>query len=117
MLIRSRKPWELTENDVTPEHLYRNRRQIMAAAGMAGLAARGPPGCAPAQDEEAEATAPAAGAEGELAFAKSAYEAAPDGSGPTAFEAITGYNNFYEFGTSKDEPARYAHTMTVAPWS
>ena len=30
---------------------------------------------------------------------------------------MTGYNNFYEFGTNKDEPARYAHTLRPRPWT
>jgi sulfoxide reductase catalytic subunit YedY len=33
------------------------------------------------------------------------------------FEEITGYNNYYEFGTNKDDPARYAHTLKTRPWS
>jgi sulfoxide reductase catalytic subunit YedY len=34
-----------------------------------------------------------------------------------AFEDITGYNNFYEFGTDKGDPARYAGKLTVRPWT
>ena len=37
MLIKSRKSWHLTDNDVTPEHLYLNRRAIMAAGGAAAV--------------------------------------------------------------------------------
>ena len=36
---------------------------------------------------------------------------------PNSFEDITSYNNFYEFGTGKDDPARNAHTLTTDPWS
>ena len=35
----------------------------------------------------------------------------------TPEEIVTSYNNFYEFGTSKEDPARYAHEMTVDPWT
>jgi len=35
----------------------------------------------------------------------------------TSFEDITSYNNFYEFGTGKDDPARNAHTLETRPWS
>ena len=35
----------------------------------------------------------------------------------TPIEAVTSYNNFYEFGTDKSDPARHAHTMTTDPWS
>ena len=34
----------------------------------------------------------------------------------TPIEAVTSYNNFYEFGTDKSDPARHAHTMTTDPW-
>jgi sulfoxide reductase catalytic subunit YedY len=35
----------------------------------------------------------------------------------TPFQAVTTYNNFYEFGLDKDEPARYAHTLQTRPWT
>jgi sulfoxide reductase catalytic subunit YedY len=36
---------------------------------------------------------------------------------PTALEDIRAYNNFYEFGTGKDDPARYAGAMVTDPWT
>ena len=36
---------------------------------------------------------------------------------PTRWDEITSYNNFYEFGTNKDDPARYASALTTKPWS
>ena len=35
----------------------------------------------------------------------------------TPWETVTGYNNFYEFGTGKDDPARYAKNFVTEPWS
>src|SRR5205823_5014302 len=35
----------------------------------------------------------------------------------TPYQSITTYNNFYEFGLDKDEPARNAHTLQTRPWS
>ncbi len=35
----------------------------------------------------------------------------------TSFEAITTYNNFYEFGWDKEDPARFAHTLKPRPWA
>ena len=35
----------------------------------------------------------------------------------TSRKDITSYNNFYEFGTKKSDPAKYAHEMTTDPWS
>ncbi|MCT4683629.1 MAG: protein-methionine-sulfoxide reductase catalytic subunit MsrP [Roseicyclus sp.] len=79
---------DLTWDDVTPKETYLNRRQIMAGAGaMLG-----------------------AGLIGRAARAQDALE-------PNTFEEITTYNNFYEFGTGKNDPARNAHMMTTEPWS
>lgn len=36
---------------------------------------------------------------------------------PNSWEEITSYNNFYEFGTDKGDPAKYAHVLTTEPWS
>ncbi len=36
---------------------------------------------------------------------------------PTELKLIRTYNNFYEFGTGKDDPAKYAHMLTTSPWS
>ncbi|MBF9032837.1 protein-methionine-sulfoxide reductase catalytic subunit MsrP [Rhodobacterales bacterium HKCCE2091] len=78
----------LTSADVTPKGLYLNRRQIMAgAAGILGAGLIG--GGARAQEAQA----------------------------PNTFEEITTYNNFYEFGTGKNDPARNAHMLTTEPWS
>jgi sulfoxide reductase catalytic subunit YedY len=78
---------DLTRADVTPEHLFLNRRQIMMGMGGAGLLAAMPGG---ARAETLE---------------------------PNSFEDITSYNNYYEFGTSKTDPAKYAHTLTTDPWT
>lgn len=77
----------LTWADVTPEPLFLNRRVFIA--GAAALAA-----------------GPALGASG-----FSTDEA------PNSFDEITNYNNFYEFGFGKTDPARYAGALTTDPWS
>lgn len=109
MLIKSRKSWHLTENDVTPEPLYLNRRAIMAAGGAAAVSLTA--GACSAQ-EEARAPMPA---DGNLTARDTDYRP-PDGD-LTPYEAVTGYNNFYEFGTGKADPARHAGAMTTDPWS
>ncbi len=79
----------LTQADVTPYTVFQNRRQFMAA-GLAGIG---------------------------LAAAGRAGAATEEALEPTSFEDITQYNNFYEFGTDKSDPATYAHEMTTTPWS
>lgn len=80
----------LKDHDVTDEASFLNRRQLMggAAAGI-GLAGVGAIR-AHAQTEPLE---------------------------PSSFEDITQYNNFYEFGTGKGDPARHAGALTTKPWS
>lgn len=80
----------LTERDVTPEAVFLNRRQLIGGAAF-GLALSGLTGRARAEAAEV-----------------------PE---PTDWDDITGYNNYYEFGTGKGDPAKYAHRLTIAPWS
>ena len=92
-------------SEITPETLFWNRRRFLAgsAAVAGGLLT---PGCG---DGAASAAGAAAGT--------AAAGAIPTPLTPTAEELVTSYNNFYEFGTGKDDPKRYAHEMTVSPWS
>ncbi len=99
MLIR-RAP-RFTSNDVTPEQLYLNRREWIAGAAAAALL----PG------ESAAATPPGPPLKAARNEALSLKEP------PTKFESATTYNNFYEFGVNKDDPARLAHTLRPRPWA
>jgi len=96
---------QIASSEITPESVWLNRRNLMkAAAAGAGLAAAG--------ETMADSAAPQA-----LDFASapncSAYKAKED---LTPYEAATTYNNFYEFGTNKSDPALYASAMTTDPW-
>ena len=79
----------LTDKDVTPHAAFMNRRQIMGGA-LAGVG---------------------------LAGIAGRTSAAPEGLEPNSYEDITSYNNYYEFGTGKDDPARYADRLTIEPWT
>jgi sulfoxide reductase catalytic subunit YedY len=102
MLIR--RPSDIPESEVTDEGLYVNRRQFIrrtAAAGAAlGLAATLSPLTACGSDGGAAGSAIAT-QDDEL----------------TPYDVVTGYNNFYEFGTGKDDPAKNAHTLMTRPWT
>lgn len=78
-------------SDVTPEAVFLNRRAFMA--GAAALAAT-----------------PALALSG-------APSALSTDETPNSFEEITNYNNFYEFGFGKEDPARHAGALTTDPWS
>jgi sulfoxide reductase catalytic subunit YedY len=89
MLIR--RPSDITSAEITDETLYWNRREFLKAAGM-GVAAAG--GLLPSS------VTPFARLDEKL----------------TPYEDVTGYNNFYEFGTGKDDPAKNAGTLRTRPW-
>ncbi|MFU8816391.1 MAG: protein-methionine-sulfoxide reductase catalytic subunit MsrP [Pseudomonadales bacterium] len=90
-----RRPIAIRSSEITPESIFRNRRRLLAA----GLALPG------------ALALPAPQALASRAFT------APAGETLTPENIVTSYNNFYEFGTDKSDPARYAHEMTVDPWS
>jgi sulfoxide reductase catalytic subunit YedY len=76
----------LTRADITPEPLWLNRRQLIAGALGAG------------------------------AMASIASPALAETLEPNTWEHITSYNNFYEFGTDKEDPAANAHLLNTAGW-
>jgi len=97
MLIR--KPADLRYSDVTPRGVYYNRRRFLAA-GSAVLGAWALP-------------SPLGATMKINNVVKSAYTV-DEKLTPKA--DITSYNNYYEFGTGKDEPVRYANTLRPSPW-
>jgi sulfoxide reductase catalytic subunit YedY len=89
MLIR--RAQDIKSSEITEESLYWSRRNFIGASAGAALAALIP--VAPSltrtrQDEKL-----------------------------TPYDSVTGYNNFYEFGVGKDDPARNAHTLITRPWT
>jgi len=105
MLIRIRKPWEdVRPSEITDWETFRQRRRFLqgTAGLLAGAAASG-------------LLAPRFAAAGLYAGAKPSPFSTDEA--PNSFEEITSYNNFYEFGTGKDDPARHAHLLQTDPWS
>ena len=83
----------LTWSDVTPKPLWLNRRQMIASAGAVAFASP------------------------VLAKIDAAKSPLSTTDTPNSFEEITTYNNFYEFGTGKEDPAANASALTTDPWS
>ena len=98
MLIRSSNGDPVGGSEITPESVYRSRRGFVRDLGLAmgaGLLG-GTPGL--------RANVPSVDL--------------PSGDEPLTPEwIVTGYNNFYEFGQDKEDPARHAHNMTIDPWT
>ena len=101
MLIK--RPADIRPSEITDESIYLNRRQFLKAAALTiggiTLGTAGP---------SALAEAPL----GELV--KSPFSTDEE---PNSWEDVTTYNNFYEFGTGKSDPARNARDFQPRPWS
>ena len=115
MIRRPNETWQASAEEVTPQKLFLNRRKIIASAGAIGLA--GLAGCVDGQGS-ASAQTPVGDhtpdPQRSLDFNPSEFRI----NDPlTPYDAVTGYNNFYEFGLGKTDPARHSHRMTTAPWS
>jgi sulfoxide reductase catalytic subunit YedY len=111
MILRIKTSAELPYSEVTPEAVYRSRRDFMkaAAVGVAGAAAGlalPSTACAAPQNALAPLTAK-----------KSAFVVDESVDPLNTFEQITSYNNYYEFGANKSDPARNAGRLTVKPWT
>ncbi|KPK61037.1 MAG: sulfoxide reductase catalytic subunit YedY [Gammaproteobacteria bacterium SG8_31] len=104
--MRIRNPNTIRPSEITDESVYFNRRRFLQAAGFTALGA------------VAAASAKLWAAPGrELAsFDLLRKSALSTGEAANSWEDITTYNNFYEFGTGKDEPHRYAKDFQPHPW-
>ncbi|MFC0269348.1 protein-methionine-sulfoxide reductase catalytic subunit MsrP [Kushneria aurantia] len=118
MLIRLRDRRTLGENDVTPEAIYHARRRFMAGAAGLGMAAALPRGALAASnyDEVEEGSGPPWFTR---RFDNVAWQAVTAGADDTItpYGDATHYNNFYEFGTDKRDPAENAGQLTTEPWT
>jgi sulfoxide reductase catalytic subunit YedY len=94
---------DIKSGEITDRALYLNRRAFMTGAAAAVLA----PGAA-------RAAAPPAGGPPLAATRNRAFDIS---EALTKFQDATSYNNFYEFGVNKDDPARLAGTLRPRPWS
>lgn len=94
--------------EITPRAVWEQRRALLKAAGAAALV--GTAGAAHAQLQ-------APGKRPPLPGVRSAVAGSMVMDKPTAFGDITSYNNFYEFGTDKADPAQRAGSLKTRPWT
>ncbi|WP_257293107.1 protein-methionine-sulfoxide reductase catalytic subunit MsrP [Endozoicomonas sp. ONNA1] len=129
MLIKTRKSGDVRSSEITSESVYEDRRRFLKMGGQFACVGMGlvVAGCGDAADTRS--TRKSAG---------SGYDDVPQLSAPdwlkekvasyqssrfttdetlTPYASVAGYNNFYEFGYSKDDPAKYAKNMKTDPWS
>ena len=100
MLIN--KPFEIPYSEVTPKFLYLNRRNFLAAVPAAFLGAR-------------ELLSPSARAVAGVGLGNLGKSPLSTSEKATSYKDVTTYNNFYEFGTSKEQPAQLAKNFKTSP--
>jgi len=100
MLVKREAEWK--SSDITPENLFLGRRAFMAGAAALLLIPTDSRADNPPADQALRATP------------NPAYKLDDP---PTPLKDVTTYNNFYEFGVNKDDPARLAHTLRPRPWT
>jgi sulfoxide reductase catalytic subunit YedY len=87
----------IPSSEITPRSVYLRRREFLGGAVAAALAG-----------------APSGARAAPLTFSKSAFSTDEP---PTALKDVSSYNNYYEFGTDKGDPASYAGSLKTSPWS
>src|ERR671930_284538 len=101
--MRIRRPDDIKSSEITDEELYINRRRFLLTAGIIGASGAGLLAC----DTEAQG---ANGSDGSSLAQDTADKL-------NTYEQITSYNNFYEFGTDKDDPKDNSAGFHPTPWT
>ena len=106
----------IKSSEITPEHVFNNRRQFMKGVGAAAIGAVVLAACAPGT---VGTPAPTSSAGPTDASGTSAGGQLTDELGDPAntYEQITNYNNYYEFDTDKQAVAKLAANFPTSPWS
>ena len=98
----------IKSSEITSYDLFLRRREFLRGAGWALAGAALAPTLACGAEDEARLPTPTARAD---------TDPFRTDETPTSFEDATRYNNFYEFGTDKSDPRRYAGSLRTRPWS
>jgi len=129
MIIKTGK--QIPSSEITSETAYRNRRQFLKGgvnlalgAGVAGSGLLSPTAMAQDATQARSAEQLNLAAKPQWLTEQVAQSRAAPESGPyttnerlTPYQDVTTYNNFYEFGTAKADPAQYAEDFQVEPWT
>jgi sulfoxide reductase catalytic subunit YedY len=101
-----RKPADIRSSDITPRDVFLQRRALLRTGLLAGGLAMGGPTIAAVLPPGRRAKLP------DVVPGKFSTDEAVN-----SYTDVTTYNNYYEFGTDKDEPAEYAHSLKTRPWT
>src|SRR5207249_2152647 len=102
-LVMVKKTPAIASSDITPKQLYLNRREFLQAAGIGAAGAW-----------TGALSTPASAAGEKLAVTKRVVTTTDP---PSPQQTITTFNNFYEFGTDKADPAKNSKNFKPRPWS
>ncbi len=97
MILIKKGSSDIRSSDITPEYIYKQRRRFLGATGALAMGVAFPEWLSANTDTHVS-------------------EYSTDES-LTPLKDITSYNNFYELGTSKSDPKKYAHRLVSSPWS
>ena len=105
-------------SEITPEHIYLNRRHFLKSMGILGVGALLAAACGISEDQQTASATKAGSPAG-----TGSSESTPSGTTaselsdtPNTYEEITNYNNFYEFTTNKNRVAGLAKDFESTPW-
>src|SRR5262249_22053569 len=114
MLIKPSR--EIPSSEITDERWYLRRREFLQlGAGLVGALAGGAAAaCARGSLDATNGAVTGVAAQPPLTAAKKMVTTTEP---LNKFEEITGYNNYYEFGTRKSDPAKYAGQLKTTPWT
>ncbi len=101
---------ELTDCDVTPKSVYFDRRKFLRGMGLAGVAAVG-------GKSLLDLVSPSITAHATTKLADLVKSQFTTDEKQTPYNDVTHYNNFYEFGTAKGDPAKNAQNFRTSPWA
>lgn len=115
MLIKSKKKSDVVSSEITPQSVYLKRRELIAATGLAAgsVIAGSLAATAPARAEIHKGP----GVNAALVNVAEGFRKLGPNDLITSYEAASSYNNFYEFGTAKEDPAENAGAFKPRPWS
>ena len=106
MTVLIRRPSDVVPSELTPQSVFARRRTLIKAAAAAGVL--GAAGLAPWHGD--------ARADTVRLFGLKKSPLSIDEK-QTPYDVVTSYNNFYEFGTDKSDPAENAGRLKISPWS
>jgi len=110
MLIKP--PADIDPSEITPRNVYEARRTFLRQAAALGLAGT----MLPHATAQTASAAPVT-EQGKLAALPGKASTLSTTDKLTPYKDVVTYNNYYEFGTDKHQPAQYAHRLRTRPWS